>query len=103
MLMPRESPMPSLPPKNHAGEQLHARAAARAELRMPAELPNRHAGAQNIPGLPGGHALYREAFAQFQRKFMIRALREANGNQSEAARRAGIHRNTVHRIVKGIK
>ena len=40
---------------------------------------------------------YSEAVREFQKTFLAIALREANGNQLRAAKKLGIHRNTLRR------
>lgn len=41
--------------------------------------------------------LFDEAVAEFEKKFIRRALDRTNGNQSRAAMALGIHRNTLSR------
>ncbi|HKS66691.1 MAG TPA: helix-turn-helix domain-containing protein [Candidatus Acidoferrales bacterium] len=41
-----------------------------------------------------------EAVTEFEKKFIKRALESANGNQSRAAKRLGVHRNTLSRKVE---
>jgi Fis family transcriptional regulator len=43
---------------------------------------------------------YSEALREFQRTFLATVLREANANQVRAAKRLGIHRNTLRRQVE---
>jgi DNA-binding NtrC family response regulator len=38
---------------------------------------------------------FREARQEFERQLILRALDRAGGNQTEAARRLGLHRNTL--------
>ncbi len=47
--------------------------------------------------------LFDEAVAEFEKKFIKRALEGANGNQSRAARALGIHRNTLSRKIERFK
>ena len=42
---------------------------------------------------------YSEAVREFQRTFLATVLREANANQVRAAKRLGVHRNTLRRQV----
>ncbi|MGB0036576.1 MAG: helix-turn-helix domain-containing protein [Candidatus Acidiferrales bacterium] len=44
-----------------------------------------------------------EAVTEFEKKFIRRALEQANGNQSRAAKVLGIHRNTLSRKVDEYK
>ena len=42
---------------------------------------------------------YKEAVEEFRRSYIVRSLRATGGNQAEAARRLGLHRNTlIHHI-----
>ncbi|MGH9773699.1 MAG: helix-turn-helix domain-containing protein [Candidatus Acidiferrales bacterium] len=47
--------------------------------------------------------LLEEAKAEFEKRFIKRALENANGNQSNAAKILGIHRNTLSRKVEEYK
>jgi DNA-binding protein Fis len=47
--------------------------------------------------------LFDEAIAEFEMKFIKRALEGAHGNQSRAARVLGIHRNTLSRKINKYK
>lgn len=47
--------------------------------------------------------LFDEALAEFEKRFIKRALESANGNQSRAARVLGIHRNTLSRKIERYK
>jgi DNA-binding NtrC family response regulator len=42
---------------------------------------------------------YSEAVREFQRTFLATVLQEANANQVRAAKRLGIHRNTLRRQI----
>ena len=44
-----------------------------------------------------------EALEEFEKRFIGRVLAEHNGNQSNAARRLGIHRNTLSRKIDSYK
>jgi hypothetical protein len=46
--------------------------------------------------------LYRDAFLEFQRKFLTEAIKTARGNMCEAARSIGLHRNTVDRMMRSL-
>lgn len=41
-----------------------------------------------------------EAAAEFEKLFILRALRESDGNLSQAAEIMGVHRNTLSKKVK---
>src|SRR5437773_1568190 len=47
--------------------------------------------------------LYREAVQEFKKKFLNSALRENDDNRSRAARRLGMHRNTIHGLIRQLK
>lgn len=47
--------------------------------------------------------LLEEALAEFERRFIKRAMDQSEGNQSRAARTLGIHRNTLSRKVEEYK
>ena len=47
--------------------------------------------------------LLEEALAEFERRFIKRAMDQSEGNQCRAARTLGIHRNTLSRKVEEYK
>ena len=46
---------------------------------------------------------YSEAVREFQRMFLATALRETNANQVRAAKKLGIHRNTLRRQIRELE
>ena len=46
---------------------------------------------------------YSEAVREFQRSFLATVLREENTNQVRAAKRLGIHRNTLRRQINELE
>ena len=46
---------------------------------------------------------YVEAVRQFQKTFMMVVLRDHNGNQIRAARKLGMHRNTLRRTIQELE
>ena len=53
-----------------------------------------------VDSLPlNGENCLQDAVAEMQRMLIERALREADGNQSVAAEKLGIHRNSLRRIL----
>ena len=46
-----------------------------------------------------GGIQYHEAVREFQKVFIVTALRDQNGNQIKAARELGIHRNSLRRLL----
>lgn len=47
--------------------------------------------------------LYEEAVREFRKVFIVTALRDTNGNLCRAARRLGMHRNTLARNVADLR
>jgi Fis family transcriptional regulator len=45
---------------------------------------------------------YPEAVREFQKAFILTVLQENNGNQVRAARKLGIHRNSLCRIIRDL-
>ena len=46
---------------------------------------------------------YSEAVREFQKTFLATVLREANANQVRAAKKLGIHRNTLRRQIQELE
>jgi Fis family transcriptional regulator, factor for inversion stimulation protein len=46
---------------------------------------------------------YSEAVREFQTAFILTVLQESNGNQVRAARKLGIHRNSLRRIIRDLQ
>ena len=46
---------------------------------------------------------YSEAVREFQTAFILTVLQESNGNQVRAARKLGIHRNSIRRISRDLQ
>ena len=46
-----------------------------------------------------GSIQYDEAVREFQKVFIVTALRDQNGNQIKAARELGMHRNSLRRLL----
>ena len=44
-----------------------------------------------------------EAVREFQKTFVLIVLRQERGNQSKAADKLGMHRNTLHRTIAGLQ
>ncbi len=92
---------------------LQAAASAHGIVILPADLPKElQAGKASLPE-PGRGALQQyvnsiplsgenclqEAVEEVQRKLIQRALRECDGNQSAAAEKLGVHRNSLRRML----
>ena len=56
-----------------------------------------------IGRMHSGGILYTEAVREFRKAFIAMVLRENNGNQSQAARELGMHRNTLSRAVSALE
>ena len=46
---------------------------------------------------------YSEAVREFQKAFILTVLQENDGNQVKAARKLGMHRNSLSRIIRGLQ
>ena len=46
---------------------------------------------------------YSEAVREFQKAFILTVLQENDGNQVKAARKLGIHRNSLSRIIRDLQ
>lgn len=46
-----------------------------------------------------GGILYSEAVREFKKRFILTVLQENRGNQCQAARQLGMHRNTLSRTI----
>jgi DNA-binding NtrC family response regulator len=46
---------------------------------------------------------FEEAVREFQGAFIMTVLRESNGNQGRAAKKLGIHRNTLRRTIRSLQ
>ena len=49
-----------------------------------------------------GGIQYHEAVREFQKVFLVTALRDQNGNQIKAARELGMHRNSLRRLLTNL-
>ena len=50
-----------------------------------------------------GGIQYQEAVREFQKVFLVTALRDQNGNQIKAARELGMHRNSLRRLLTDLE
>lgn len=50
-----------------------------------------------------GGILYAEAVREFKKRFILQVLTETKGNQCQAARELGMHRNTLNRTITELK
>jgi DNA-binding NtrC family response regulator len=44
-----------------------------------------------------------EAVREFQKTFILTVLKDQRGNQSKAAEKLGLHRNTLHRTIRTLE
>jgi hypothetical protein len=44
-----------------------------------------------------------EAVREFQKTFILTVLKDRRGNQSKAAEKLGLHRNTLHRTIRTLE
>ena len=45
---------------------------------------------------------YHEAVTQTKKQIILKAIDEAKGNYTEAARRLGVHPNYLHRLIRNL-
>jgi len=53
-----------------------------------------------IDEMVGKGIFWTEAVAQFEKLFILRALKKSNGNLSHAAETMGVHRNTLSKKIR---
>lgn len=95
-------PEPNMP-RLHPGDA-RLRPLGGAGVGMSPEFQSRRAteNLQHLPGLQAGHGLYREAFEQWHRKFVLTALAANGYHQINTAASLGIHRNSLNRWLKDL-
>jgi Nif-specific regulatory protein len=69
-------------------------------LIVPEDLPE--ALCESGPAENAGKASYYEAIKEAKRQFISEALKQAQGNYTEAAKRLGIHPNNLHRLIRNL-
>jgi Nif-specific regulatory protein len=60
---------------------------------LPESLVSTRAPADSLPN-------YHEAVNEMKKQFILRAIEEANGNYTDAAKRLGIHPTNLHRLIR---
>jgi DNA-binding NtrC family response regulator len=66
---------------------------------LPAEMLKAYRRSTGVDITGSSGSRYKEAIEGFRRSYIVRSLRAAGGNQAEAARQLGLHRNTlIHHI-----
>ena len=64
------------------------------------DLPERILEAANDPKLPS--TKYYDAVKQAKRELILKALEQARGNYTEAAKQLGVHPNNLHRLIRSL-
>jgi transcriptional regulator with GAF, ATPase, and Fis domain len=72
-----------------------------SETIRPEDLPESVMGKSSQPG--GQEANYHMAVTQLKKQLILRALEDAKGNYTEAARILGVHVNYLHRLVRNLQ
>jgi Nif-specific regulatory protein len=70
------------------------------ELITPEDLPETVCEANDDLALSGN--TYQEAIKDAKRKFILKAIEEAKGNYTDAAKILGVHPNNLHRLVRSL-
>ncbi len=65
---------------------------------LPEALLETEAGAQ----APSGTTRYHEAVAEVKKQLILKAVEQAEGNYTEAARNLGVHPNYLHRLIRNM-
>jgi transcriptional regulator with GAF, ATPase, and Fis domain len=68
------------------------------DLIVPEDLPE--VVCESVPGDNADKATYYEAIKEAKRQFIREALKQAEGNYTEAAKHLGIHPNNLHRLIR---
>jgi Nif-specific regulatory protein len=70
------------------------------EVILPEDLPE--AALETASPAAGGVANYHEAVTEAKRQLILKAIEQAGGNYTEAARLLGVHPNYLHRLVRNM-
>jgi Nif-specific regulatory protein len=76
----------------------HAVVLGSTELIVPEDLPD-----AVLEAAPDAPPTYREALRQEKKEQIVRALQQAGGSYTEAARLLGVHPNYLHRLIRNLK
>jgi DNA-binding NtrC family response regulator len=68
---------------------------------LPEDLPEA-ALETAAPAAAGGVANYHEAVTEAKRQLILKAIEQAGGNYTEAAKLLGVHPNYLHRLVRNM-
>jgi transcriptional regulator with GAF, ATPase, and Fis domain len=71
-----------------------------AEVILPEDLPELRLERESPPGVPA--AKYHSALKDTKKQLIWKALQDAKGNYSEAARLLGVHPNYLHRLIRNL-
>ncbi|HEX8843960.1 MAG TPA: sigma 54-interacting transcriptional regulator [Pyrinomonadaceae bacterium] len=70
------------------------------EIILPEDLPE--AALETETPAAGGVAKYHEAVTEAKRQLILKAVEQAGGNYTEAARLLGVHPNYLHRLIRNM-
>jgi Nif-specific regulatory protein len=76
----------------------HAVVLGSTELILPDDLPD-----AVLEAAPDAPQTYREALRQEKKEQILRAMQQAHGSYTEAARLLGVHPNYLHRLIRNLK
>jgi Nif-specific regulatory protein len=72
------------------------------DLILPEDLPEGLLERAATPALPQSRTGYHEAVVQTKKQIILRAIEEAKGNYTEAAKLLGVHPNYLHRLIRNL-
>jgi Nif-specific regulatory protein len=73
------------------------------EVILPEDLPEAALETETMEsGVGGGVAKYHEAVAEAKKQLILKAVEQAAGNYTEAARLLGVHPNYLHRLIRNM-
>jgi Nif-specific regulatory protein len=72
------------------------------EVILPEDLPEAALETEVITGGVGGVAKYHEAVAEAKKQLILKAVEQAGGNYTEAAKLLGVHPNYLHRLIRNM-
>lgn len=72
------------------------------DLILPEDLPESLLERATTPAPPQSKIGYHEAVVQTKKQIILRAIEEAKGNYTEAAKLLGVHPNYLHRLIRNL-
>jgi Nif-specific regulatory protein len=72
------------------------------EVILPEDLPEAALETDAPASAAGGVAKYHEAVAEAKRQLILKAVEQAGGNYTEAAKLLGVHPNYLHRLIRNM-